>query len=582
MLNTWVAGNPGAMRGYAQQVHKLSSGVEKVATGAFDARNQAASEWDGAASEAFQGWTSQQGGDGDALAGMFGRVASAVEAWCDEIDTVKSRMEQAKQVANGGGLIVLRDLIYPPKPLPAADPNAIPGSGTQPPQAQSEAAQAKHAQAEAAYAEAEATVTQARDMERSAHAQLIRALDAAKNDVGLISQAGVWEQAGANPSSPAGTALAGAATAMETRAAEATKGIFEQATAHGPAATRACWDSLSTAQRADLMDRFPQMIGNGNGLPTTVRHEANLALLASQRQALESKYRAVQQRIADIRPGDGLAAEKERLETQKEQLEESLAGLKQLDTTVHQPGHYLLGIDATASGGRGQAIIANGNPDTAQNVMTTVPGTYSDLGDVMNYSTDADKVMQRAQALEPNQSFASITYAGYESPPSLPDAANGRFAEEGSRGLSEFQEGLRVGHELDQPSNNTVIGHSYGTTEVGYAARDHGIHADNIVFLGSPGVGVDHASELGVDPNRVWSGTANLDVIDYATPSPNPADYGRLETTDDHWFGRNPSDPSFGGQELPVHDWSYHGDYWTYDESVDGMARVVANHGKGN
>ncbi|WP_263251648.1 alpha/beta hydrolase family protein [Saccharopolyspora rosea] len=392
-------------------------------------------------------------------------------------------------------------------------------------------------------------------------------------------------------------ALANAATVVENRAADATRGMFEQALRQGPAAVAACWASLSTSQQADLLDRFPQMLGRADGLPTVVRHEANMSILASQKAALQAKYRAVRNGIASIKPGDGMAAEKQRLETQAEQIEQALAGLDQLEAKVREPGYYLLGIDSTASGGRGQAIIAHGNPDTAQNVMTTVPGTYSDLHDVVGYVNDSDKVMQRAQAMEPNQSFASITYAGYESPPTLFDAAFEKYAVHGSEGLSRFQEGLRVSHELPQPSNNTVIGHSYGSTEVGYAARDHGLHADNIVFIGSPGVGVDHAADLGVPPDHVWSGTAGLDAIDYATPSPNPLDYGPFDTDltrrpgwpwegfaspggdhDDHWFGRNPSDPSFGGRQLPVHTWSYHGDYWKYDESLNGMARVVANH----
>ncbi|QUH05718.1 hypothetical protein HUO13_02020 [Saccharopolyspora erythraea] len=291
-----------------------------------------------------------------------------------------------------------------------------------------------------------------------------------------------------------------------------------------------------------------------------------------------------------------MSAEKQRLESQAEEIRQALEGLDKVEKKIQQPDHYLLGIDATASGGRGQAIIAHGNPDTAQNVMTTVPGTYSDLGDVVDYVNSSDRVMQRAHAMAPGQSFASITYAGYESPPTLIDASFEKYAEQGSKGLSQFQEGLRASHQLDQPSNNTVIGHSYGSTEVGYAARDHGLHANNIVFIGSPGVGVDHASELGVPPDHVWSGTSGMDIIDYATPSPNPADYGPGDSNeppmpwdgpsnpggdhDDHWFGMNPSDPGFGGRELPTNAWGWHGDYWSYDESLNGMARVVANQGQ--
>lgn len=42
-------------------------------------------------------------------------------------------------------------------------------------------------------------------------------------------------------------------------------------------------------------------------------------------------------------------------------------------------GHYLLGF-STADDGR--AIVAKGNPDTADNVATFIPGTTADLAGV--------------------------------------------------------------------------------------------------------------------------------------------------------------------------------------------------------
>ncbi len=79
-------------------------------------------------------------------------------------------------------------------------------------------------------------------------------------------------------------------------------------------------------------------------------------------------------------------------------------------------------------------------------------------------------------------------------------------------------------------------------------------------------------------PEHVWSGTSRLDLIDYLTPSPNPIDYLVEEPFDDHqWFGRNPSNEHFGARRLPVDNWAGHGGYWDHPESVDAMAKVVAN-----
>ncbi|MGO1053633.1 alpha/beta hydrolase [Crossiella sp. CA198] len=81
-------------------------------------------------------------------------------------------------------------------------------------------------------------------------------------------------------------------------------------------------------------------------------------------------------------------------------------------------------------------------------------------------------------------------------------------------GPGQVPGGLRATHE-DQPSHNTVVGHSYGSTVVGHTPRDLTIQADEVVFIGSPGVGVTQASELNLPPERVHSSTAQHDVIKY-------------------------------------------------------------------
>lgn len=114
----------------------------------------------------------------------------------------------------------------------------------------------------------------------------------------------------------------------------------------------------------------------------------------------------------------------------------------------------------------------------------------------------------------------------YESPNHLlPHAGSGGYAENAHRDLSTFQEGLRATHEGETPSHNTLVGHSYGSVVAGEAAAHGGAHADEVVFLGSPGVGVDSASELGVPGEHVWVAKSDHDLIDW-TPSTNPLDWG--------------------------------------------------------
>ncbi len=582
-LNTFVAGNPGSLRAMAESVRQLGSGVHENASSWHRVRGQAAGEWEGQASEAFQATASRNGRDADGLSEMHATFAEAVTVLADELDTVKIRMEQAKQVARDGELTVLADAILPPGPVKTPEPE--PPQGRVPAAqaaahseavAQFQAAQALRAKQDAAYAEARQTVDEARRIEHAAHDKLKAALDRHTEDLGHLGQAGEWAQATTLPTSAAGMALASTATGIENQAANATRSMFEQAVHGGPFATQSAWASMSEAQRGDLIGRYPQLVGSADGVPVAARSAANKKTLSDQRRKLIDKIRDAEHRqvlaVANNPKGSG---ENPLIEQEIEQLRDALQGLDSVSSQANRPDMYLLALDADANG-RGQVALAHGNPDTAQNVLTTVPGTQADLGDATYYVNQGDTVMHRAQELAPDQTFSSITWTDYQAPKNLGLATTEYYADNATEGLSNFQHGLRASHEEGlPPSNNTVIGHSYGSTTVGYAARDHGLPVDNIGFIGSPGVGVDNAADLHVPPDHVWSGTAGLDIIDYATPSPNPIDHTLLGP-DHHWFGMNPSDPAFGGRTIPTSPWAGHGGYWAHQESVDGMAKIVS------
>ena len=76
--------------------------------------------------------------------------------------------------------------------------------------------------------------------------------------------------------------------------------------------------------------------------------------------------------------------------------------------------------------------------------------------------------------------------------------------------------GLRESRDGD-PAHLTAIGHSYGSTTTGHAAHDHGLPVDDLVVVGSPGLGgdVDNADDLGVDPDHVWAGVNSRDPVAY-------------------------------------------------------------------
>lgn len=581
MLNTFVAGNPGSVRSSAEAIRQTGASVEDTAEGFHRSRSRSEGIWEGQAADGFRDQAGRTGKDADGLADLFGRLAQALTVFADDLDTVRARVEQAKQAAREGELTVLPNAITPPIPLagaPAPLPNgasAADSAAHSQATAGFQAAQTLHGKQQAAYDEAQATVNEARQIERSAHTKLTEALNAASSGLGGLSQSGAWTQAATSPTNPAAAALAGAATAMDDHAANATRTTFESAVKGGPAATSAAWSTLSTAQRGDLISKFPQLVGGADGVPAVSRDQANRSLLAGQRQSLLSKLRDAQGAARSTRNVPG--AHYEEHEERAEQYREALTGLDQLQQRLDQPGKYLLGIDATAHG-RGHTIVASGNPDTAGHVLTCVPGTFSDLGDAMSYVDHNDHLLDRAQHFAPGQQMAAVTWSDYNSPPSLFDAASGSFAEHSEGHLAQFQDGLRASHE-GPPSHNTVLGHSYGSTLVGYAARDHGLAANDIAFIGSPGVGVDHTHDLGVPGQHVWSGTAGHDIIRPLTPSLNPADIG--DGANNQWFGMDPSGPHFGGQQLATDPNAGHSDYWDRKQSVDAMAKVVAGAAQG-
>ncbi len=102
-----------------------------------------------------------------------------------------------------------------------------------------------------------------------------------------------------------------------------------------------------------------------------------------------------------------------------------------------------------------------------------------------------------------------------------------------------FENGERASH-VGAPSIDTVIGHSYGSTLVGAAASGgHQLAADNLIAVGSPGMLVDHAADLRLDPGgHVYAMRARNDVI------------GAAGAATQWTLGPEPDEPGFGATDL--------------------------------
>jgi pimeloyl-ACP methyl ester carboxylesterase len=262
---------------------------------------------------------------------------------------------------------------------------------------------------------------------------------------------------------------------------------------------------------------------------------------------------------------------------------DAVAGGLAADTA---PRAYLLSLDPA---GDGRAILAIGNPDHADNVLTYVPGMSSCLPAIEAELGRADRMAARCAELGPTEQTATVLWLDYDAPDFLDEAMRSTQAEAAGPALHRFQEGLRASHDA-APAYQTVLGHSYGSLVVGAAARDHGLAADSLVFVGSPGVGVDHAADLTTPDVRIWSTTARDDPIQYGALGRGEV-LGRLATAvalplvgfplafgrpgRELWFGRNPSDAGFGARIFSG-DARGHMGYWeTGNPALDGMARIA-------
>ncbi|MFF9309367.1 alpha/beta hydrolase [Streptomyces sp. NPDC014748] len=325
------------------------------------------------------------------------------------------------------------------------------------------------------------------------------------------------------------------------------------------------WDSLSDEQRDEYKRAFPEILGNLDGIPSVVRDEVNRENLDILIGKLSGES------------GDRAKTQLDALKSIQQQLQDNVA--KQL-VDPKEPPMYLLGI---GDEGRGRAIVAFGNPDKSKNVSAYVPGLGTALdkdfaeGDVKRaYDTAVD-----ARDIDPNS--ASVVWLGYDAPQvdlswnpvtwvHATDVASADTAEKGAPAYNSFMGGLAATNDHKDP-HLVAIGHSYGSRLVGAATQKPGgiPGADDIILVGSPGTGVDHAADLGVGKGHVFVGAAENDPVTHV-PSRQQAMvgaggyfvggpigayvYGDIadQGDDDLWFGKDPASEAFDARRFKVSD----------------------------
>ncbi|MER7672393.1 alpha/beta hydrolase [Kitasatospora sp. NPDC096128] len=392
-----------------------------------------------------------------------------------------------------------------------------------------------------------------------------------------------------------GTGLDSTVATNDTAAANA----LEQVPAAGtdPNSVQAWWNSLTDEQQHRMILNHPDQLGNLDGIPATGRDQANRINLARAKTDIQHQLDALGPEPLDIPTGadmNGIPIQDGKLDEWRKKhddLTEKMNGINAIEgrlgtqvDSAHPPA-YLLGFDTN---GKGHAIVAINNPDTADNVSTYVPGTGARLGKVDGDISRSDAMVAAANAAGTGKTTSSITWIGYDAPQNIvPEAADDSYAKNAEKNLVSFENGLHATHN-GNIANNTILGHSYGTTTIGYTMKDHGLPVDNVVLIASPGAGVDTAQDLRIDPSHVYAAQSPADMIGMAA-AVDPggladnawdnvkSDFGFGDGDHHLIHGRQTTTPQFGANVMPVDPNAGHSDYWNNGSpTLAAMGQVIA------
>jgi pimeloyl-ACP methyl ester carboxylesterase len=232
-------------------------------------------------------------------------------------------------------------------------------------------------------------------------------------------------------------------------------------------------------------------------------------------------------------------------------------------------------VDGTAYAGRqilgfqpGSHIIeVVGDLATARHIAILVPGVGTTVG---NFERGLGGVQRRAPAWHAEQLQAAagpdtavIAWLGY-SPPSGIDRASIRSedAQAGAGALVRFVDGLAP---QCPKATITIVGHSYGTVVLGYAAAHLPDAVTDLVAIGSPGMDVSNVAGLHTTA-RFWAGS---DPTDWTRKLPQIRILGA-------GHGKNPTSPGFGALPLDVGNADGHDGYFVPGtQSLASLAAVT-------
>ncbi|MFW5468528.1 alpha/beta hydrolase [Knoellia sp. CPCC 206435] len=354
-------------------------------------------------------------------------------------------------------------------------------------------------------------------------------------------------------------------------------GVLEPPRGGTPTENAAWWAAMSPDERALVIAQHPGWIGNRDGVDAASRDLANRALLDDRRTHVDDRLAEL---VAGfVRPDGTLndAYYAANIDEYTDLLEEQGA-IETLDEILGRPGeHQLLGLDFTTP--RTQAVVANGDVDTADHVAVFTPGLTSTVEGMGGYDASMAQLRNRTEdelfRRGEDGTVATVTWLGYQAPQwgttfAGDSVALSGSAQDGGRDLAAYFAGLNASRMTDP--DLTALAHSYGSTTTGYGLQHEGTGVDRVVFFGSPGLGTSDLGEMHLPEGGAYYAEAKWDPV---------GDLGRFGSDPTGLEGMNHLETGDASSE-DGRDWqgvTGHSDY-LQDGSTSqySMAQVVGGH----
>ena len=270
-LDIWVEADPASMRTTVAWLRSAGTSIDGAADQVSSARTSSLDGWDGGASDSFRHTMGNLTPKVDAVRDGFGGAANAIEGHANDIDTVKARMQQARDLATAAGLEVTDREIVDPGPAPS-EPVPVPHNRSESPaqagtRSLSEQQWSDWVNKAKAYADASAVVTEARKIENDSQQLLLSYLqnvaekwhlNAADFTTGLaagfISQQSTWKTTAAKFTQQADE-LAGLSKDVSRGAAQQADDVIASLITRAQAKVAA--DNAATSRIGTWLDSLP-------------------------------------------------------------------------------------------------------------------------------------------------------------------------------------------------------------------------------------------------------------------------------------------------------------------------------------